>query len=126
MVILFSITKGPGVGFAWSNLFSLVPYINVVFGINLNYTNAPGFYRKLIFSDIHLQRLGFLYETEILVKAIRRGYLFAEVLCSLGKWISGASQTLALRSLLNAMRTYLKLFKSVCSGDNGSTYSRVS
>ena len=61
--------------------------INVTFGMNLNYTNGTVFYRKSILSDVHLQSKGFLYQTEILVKAIRRGYLFAEVPCS--SWKKG-------------------------------------
>ena len=97
--------------------------INVTFGMNLNYTNGTVFYRKSILSDVHLQSKGFLYQTEILVKAIRRGYLFAEVPCSLGRRASGASKALTLRSLMNVMRGYLKLLKSVYWDDLGSARS---
>ena len=97
--------------------------INITFGMNLNYTNGTVLYRKSILSDIHLQSKGFLYQTEILVKTIRRGYLFAEVPCSLGKRASGASKAMTFRSLMNVMRSYLHLVKSVYWKESGSSKS---
>jgi glycosyltransferase involved in cell wall biosynthesis len=99
--------------------------INATFGMNLNYTNGTVLYRKAILSDIHLQSTGFLYQTEILVKAIRRGYLFAEVPCSLGKRAAGASTAMTLRSLINVMKSYLQLLKSVHGRDSGPARAKV-
>lgn len=99
--------------------------INVTFGMNLNYTNGTVLYRKAILSDIRLQSMGFLYQTEILVKTIRRGYLFAEVPCSLGKRASGSSKALTLRSLINVMKSYLQLLKSAHGGGSGQARAKV-
>ncbi len=125
MVIPFIYNKG-----ARGTLRKVVSFlyrtiINVTFGMNLNYTNGTVLYRKTILSDIHLQSMGFLYQTEILVKTIRRGYLFAEVPCSLGKRASGSSKALTLGSLVNVMKSYLQLLKSVHGADSGPARARV-
>lgn len=90
-----------------SSLYRFI--INVSFGINLNYTNGTVFYRKCIFNDVELKSRGFFYQAELLVKLIRKGYLFAEVPNFLSKRSTGKSKAINLKSLLKVIKDYLKL-----------------
>lgn len=83
--------------------------INVSFGVNLNYTNGTVLYRRDILSSTRLFSTGFLYQAEILVKLIRQGYLFAEVPSVLTLRLSGKSKATSLKSLIDVMKSYLKL-----------------
>lgn len=83
--------------------------INISFGINLNYTNGTVFYRHAILEDVELSNFGFFYQAELLIKLIRRGYLFAEVPNFLQSRNNGKSKAVTLKSLLKVMKGYLKL-----------------
>jgi dolichol-phosphate mannosyltransferase len=87
--------------------------INLSFQMNLNYTNGTVLYRKSILDSMHLQSRGFLYQAEILVKMIRKGYLFAEVPCSLGKRTTGTSKAISFRSFINVVKGYFLLLLAI-------------
>lgn len=87
--------------------------INMSFGINLNYTNGTVFYRKALFEEIELKNTGFFYQVEILIKLIRRGYLFAEVPNYLKIRNSGQSKALTMKSLMNVIKGYLALVHEI-------------
>ncbi len=84
--------------------------INMSFGTNLNYTNGTVFYRRCILDDIKLHSFGFFYQTELLIKLIRKGYLFSEVPNFLSLRNNGQSKATALFSLIRLTKNYLKLF----------------
>jgi len=84
--------------------------INITFGTNFNYTNGTVFYRRCILDNIKLHSTGFFYQTELLVKLIRKGYLFSEVPTFLSSRDSGESKATALSSLIRVSGNYLKLF----------------
>lgn len=97
--------------------------INISFGTNLNYTNGTVFYRRCILDDIKLSSSGFFYQTELLIKLIRKGYLFSEIPTFLSLRDSGKSKATALPSLIKVTGSYLKLFfeihfKRIESGKN--------
>lgn len=83
--------------------------INISFGINLNYTNGTVFYRKIILNDIKLSSFGFLYQAELLIKLIRKGYLFAEVPNFLLTRTNGKSKAISFKSLKCVIDGYLRL-----------------
>ncbi|MFH0702976.1 MAG: glycosyltransferase family 2 protein [bacterium] len=83
--------------------------INISFGISLNYTNGTVFYRRLILNDIELKNFGFFYQAELLIKLIRKGYLFAEVPNYLSIRNTGKSKAVTLKSLMKVMKGYLNL-----------------
>lgn len=87
--------------------------INVSFGVNLNYTNGTVLYRRDILSSTIISSQGFLYQAEILVKLIRQGYLFAEVPCILTKRLSGKSKATSFKSLVDVIKSYLKLIHHI-------------
>ncbi|MBF0299281.1 MAG: glycosyltransferase, partial [Oligoflexia bacterium] len=99
----------------WRRLISTLYrfIINISFGVNLNYTNGTVFYRRVILEDVELKGNGFFYQAEILVKLIRKGYLFAEVPNLLKKRLCGKSKATTLSSLLRITKNYLSLVYEV-------------
>jgi len=91
-----------------SNLYRGI--INISFGMTLNYMNGTVMYRKSILDDIELKARGFFYQTELLIKCINRGYLYAEVPYALLQRAAGTSKATSFKSLRNVMKAYLSLF----------------
>lgn len=87
--------------------------INISFRMLLNYTNGNVMYRKCILRDIVLRSKGFFYQTELLIKSLKRGYLYAEVPCALQHRKSGESKALSFKSLCRVVRSYLSTIVSV-------------
>jgi len=81
--------------------------INLSFGLLLNYMNGTVMYRKCVLEGLTLKSNGFFYQTELLIKAIRKGYLYAEVPCKLKSRMDGQSKALTINSLLKVMSAYL-------------------
>lgn len=81
--------------------------INLTFGILLNYMNGPVMYRKCVLDDIDLRSTGFFYQTELLIKCLKRGYLYAEVSCALYQRLSGKSKALTPKTLSSVILDYL-------------------
>src|SRR3989304_5733030 len=65
--------------------------INLSFGMLLNYMNGTVMYRKCALQNITLKSSGFFYQTELLIKSIKSGYLYAEVPCALQQRLGGES-----------------------------------
>ena len=85
--------------------------INTTFGVNLNYTNGTVFYRRKILEDISHRSCGFFFQTDILIRLIRKGYLFAEVPYRLNLREGGVSKAVSFPSLLNVIHGYFRLLK---------------
>lgn len=95
------------------NLLSLTYrlIINTTFGVNFNYTNGTVLYRKAIFEKILYRSSGFFFQTDILIRSVKRGYLFAEVPYRLGQRIEGKSKAVTYPSLVRVIQGYLRLFR---------------
>jgi glycosyltransferase involved in cell wall biosynthesis len=94
-----------------SNLYRGI--INITFGMTLNYMNGTVMYRTCILEDITLKGRGFFYQTELLIKCIDRGYLYAEVPYALLQRAAGRSKATSLKSLMHVMKAYLGLFGEI-------------
>ena len=70
--------------------------INLSFGMLLNYMNGTVLYRKSVLQNITLKSSGF-YQTELLIKCIKSGYLYAEVPCAHSPRLSGKSKALTFQ-----------------------------
>ncbi len=90
--------------------------INMTFGMTLNYMNGTVIYRKCILQGIALKGKGFFYQTELLIKTIRSGYLFAEVPYALSQRTEGRSKATTLKSLIKVAGNYLSIFADVYAG----------
>lgn len=94
-----------------SNLYRGI--INLSFGTTLNYMNGTVLYRKSILEGLELKAKGFFYQTELLIKCIRNGYLYAEVPYALLQRATGRSKATSLKSLKNVTKAYFSLLRDV-------------
>ena len=87
--------------------------INCTFGTSLNYTTGTVFYRKSLLKELPTRRMGFFFQTDILIRLVKRGYLFAEVPYRLRGRKRGKSKAVRLCSLGDLIRGYLNLIWNV-------------
>ncbi|MEW6386721.1 MAG: glycosyltransferase family 2 protein [Thermodesulfobacteriota bacterium] len=87
--------------------------INSTFLVNFNYTNGTVLYRKALLDELEYRSRGFFFQTDILVRTVRRGYLFAEVPYRLGMRSQGISKAVSFPSLKQVIRGYLRLVRDI-------------
>jgi len=85
--------------------------INFTFSINLHYANGTVLYRRSILKDLKSRESGFFFQTDILVKLIKNGYLFSEVPYKLIGRKKGISKALKPSSLICVAGGYFRLIK---------------
>lgn len=85
--------------------------VNTTFGVNFNYTNGTVLFRKSILDELESRREGFFFQTDILIRTVKKGYLFAEVPYRLGTRKEGASKAVSFPSLMKVAKGYLHLVK---------------
>lgn len=83
--------------------------VNTTFLNHFNYTNGTVVYRKSILEELDYRSNGFFFQTDILVRLVKKGYLFAEVPYRLGLRKDGLSKAVSFPSFINVIRGYLKL-----------------
>lgn len=95
------------------NLISLIYrfIINSTFLVNFNYTNGSVIYRKSILKELDYRSKGFFYQADILIRTVKKGYLFAEVPYRLDTRKAGKSKALSLPSFLRVTKDYLRLVR---------------
>ncbi|HTY45841.1 MAG TPA: pyruvate dehydrogenase complex E1 component subunit beta [Patescibacteria group bacterium] len=85
--------------------------INSTFAVNFNYTNGTVLYRKSVLKELPYRSCGFFFQTDILVRTVKKGYLFSEVPYRLGLRKSGVSKAVSFPSLLQVIKGYLRLVR---------------
>ncbi len=97
----------------WRNMLSFAYrfIINTTFLVNFNYTNGTVLYRKSVLKTLDYRSSSFFFQTDILIRAVKKGYLFAEVPYRLGLRKSGTSKAVSFPSFLRVARGYLRLFR---------------
>lgn len=97
----------------WRNILSYAYrfIINTSFQVNFNYTNGTILYRRSILIGLKHRSAGFFFQTDILIRAVKKGYLFAEVPYRLGLRGSGDSKAMSFPSLVQVAKGYLRLLK---------------
>lgn len=95
------------------NLLSFVYrfIINTTFAVNFNYTNGTILFRKSLLKELDHRSHGFFFQTDILIRTVKRGYLFAEVPYRLGMRKEGISKAVNFPSFAQVVRGYLRLAK---------------
>ena len=91
-----------------SSIYKLI--INFSFRMFLNYTNGSCIYKKSVFITLNLQSKGFFFQTELLVKSIKAGYLYAEIPFFIKKRPSGEASAISFKNLINVTISYFNLF----------------
>jgi glycosyltransferase involved in cell wall biosynthesis len=115
----------------WRNALSYLYrfIVNSTFFVNFNYTNGTVLYRKSLLQELPYRSSGFFFQSDILVRTVKRGYLFAEVPYRLGMRREGLSKAVTFPSLVKVMRGYLHLVKDyyfVTRGSRASSFARDS
>jgi len=85
--------------------------INTTFLVNFNYTNGTVLYRKSILKDVDYRSKSFFFQTDILVRMGKKGYLFAEVPYRLDLRKEGISKAVSFPSFLKVAQGYLRLVR---------------
>jgi glycosyltransferase involved in cell wall biosynthesis len=84
--------------------------INLSFGTMFNYTNGNVIYRRTVFEIVKPKSNGFFFQTECLIKAVRSGFIFAEVPVRLRRRSSGRSKAISVKSFCSVLIDFLYLF----------------
>lgn len=92
--------------------------INTTFMVNFNYTNGTVLYRKSVLKKLDYRSASFFFQTDILVRSVKKGYLFAEVPYRLGLRKSGTSKAVSFPSFLRVARGYLRLLRDLYKTKN--------
>lgn len=97
------------------NLLSFVYrfIINSTFLVNFNYTNGTILYRRSILKECESRSDSFFFQTDILIRVVKRGYLFAEVPYRLGVRKAGVSKAISFPSLWKIVQGYVRLVKDL-------------
>jgi dolichol-phosphate mannosyltransferase len=85
--------------------------INTTFLVSFNYTNGTAMYRRSILKELNYRSNGFFFQTDILIRMVKKGYLFAEVPYRLGLRASGVSKAVSFPSLVQVIRGYFRLLR---------------
>ncbi len=87
--------------------------INLSFGMLLNYMNGTVMYRRKILDSVDLHSKGFFFQTELLIKCIKLGYLYAEVPYKISPRDGGQQKAINLHSVFVVIKEYILLLMAV-------------
>lgn len=87
--------------------------INSTFMVNFNYTNGTVLYRRSVLKELDYRNKGFFFQTDILIRLVKQGYLFAEVPYRLNVRKAGTSKAVTFPSLWQVIRGYFTLLKDL-------------
>ena len=89
--------------------------INSTFVTHLNYTNGNVLYRASILRGLKHRNTSFFFQTDILIRLIKSGYLFAEVPYRIRVREGGKSSAVTFPSFFRVVKGYFYLVGSVYS-----------
>ncbi|MFC1620761.1 glycosyltransferase family 2 protein [Candidatus Omnitrophota bacterium] len=94
-----------------SDLYRFI--INLTFMTSFNHTNSTVICRKSILKQLSHRDSSFFYQTDILIRSAKMGYLFCEVPYRLGLRDTGRSKATSFSSLCQIIKGYIGLVKDV-------------
>jgi len=89
--------------------FLFLSIINNTFRTRLNYTNGTVIYKLSVLKKLQYKSSGFFFQTDILIRLLKGGYMFAEVPYRLGMREDSVSKALSFPSLLDVIKGYIRL-----------------
>jgi len=98
--------------------------INTTFLVNFNYTNGTVIYRADVLKGLPFRSTGFFFQTDILVRLVKQGYLFAEVPYRLELRPEGISKAVTFPSFVRVVKGYLRLVRDTYGGDDAVALRR--
>jgi glycosyltransferase involved in cell wall biosynthesis len=95
----------------WRSFLSRIymAIINLTFQQSLNYTNGTILYRKSLLMLINKRCYGFFFQTDIVIRLIKKGYLYCEAPYQLNGRKKGQSKAIASKTLAVITLDYLRL-----------------
>lgn len=87
-----------------------VMLINVLFGLRVKYFNGPVIHKRTLIQSIAIETDGFAYQTEALIKLIRRGCTYAEAGMFLKERGYGKTKAFDLRNVYRVLKTVFQLW----------------
>lgn len=87
--------------------------INATFGLSFNYTNGTVLCRRAILKELGFRSRSFFFQTDILVRLAKIGYLFSEVPYSLRSRKAGSSKAVSIKSFKQIVSGYIGLFRYI-------------
>ena len=87
--------------------------VNSTFVVNFNYTNGTILYRRDVLREIEYRSSSFFFQTDALIRMVKKGYLFAEVPYRLGVRKEGKSSAVSFPSLMQVIKGYIRLIKDL-------------
>ena len=110
------------------NILSLIYrfIINTTFLVNLNYTNGTVLYRKGILLELNSRSTSFFFQTDILIRLVKEGYLFAEVPYKVRTREGGKSKAITFPSFMRVIKGYFHLVKDIYRNGNSKLKKYVS
>lgn len=97
---------------SWSRRFLSSCYHQIMsgtFSVSLRYLNGTVIYRRAILEGVAIRNPGFFYQAELLIKILRRKYLYVEVPYVQKKRIEGKSKSITPKALTAVFKGYFAL-----------------
>ncbi len=94
-----------------SILFTII--INITFKVNLYYTNGTIIYKKSVLQKLKHKSKGYFYQTDILIRLLKRGYSYCEVPYHIKNQINRKSKALSFSNLGQVIKDYLRLIVDI-------------
>ena len=106
----------------YRNLLSLAYrfIINTTFLVYFNYTNGTVLYRKSFLTELDYRSTGFFFQTDILIRSVKKGYLFAEVPYRLDVRKDGVSSAVTFPSFIQVIKGYMRLVNGIYYKNRGA------
>jgi glycosyltransferase involved in cell wall biosynthesis len=95
--------------------------ISMTFTTNFNYTNGTILYRRSLLNKLPFRSRGFFFQTDILVRLAKAGYLFAEVPYRIDQRHSGKSKAVSFPSFIHVVKGYINLINDIYFKKNEPT-----
>ena len=99
--------------------------VNTTFLVHFNYTNGTILYRKSVLESLGARQDGFFFQTDILIRLVKAGFLFAEVPYQLSIRRSGTARAVSFPSLFQVVKGYLGLVRDLYDIRNRSAPAYV-
>lgn len=90
-----------------SKLFVIL--LNLIFNTNVKYFNGSVFYRTKVLKKVRIKSKGFLFQSEIVLKIIKSGYLYNETPYFLKHRSGGDAKALKFKNLLIVFTELVRL-----------------
>lgn len=106
---IYNMENRPFLRQLFSNIFRNI--INITFRTKFKYTNGSVIYRKSILKNLQDRDHSFFFQVDILVRLVKKGYLYAECPFRIDSRQVGRSKAISMQSLRKIITGYFRLIR---------------